>query len=171
MTTQFSDLLIFRGTKFVILEVTDAAGWRGVQLVHPEDFGMKGRMTSTANRKGFSALCEVSADSLRLRGFGLCEFSGAYKPIGGVAPLVERSDVAHEADAAVYGHYGSYHDLDVPVAFTGTVRIAAGNNDAPDAPRLAIPGAKRPFPFAQAFDLVFREGQLVSTVDLLVPAQ
>jgi hypothetical protein len=161
VTAQSSDVLIYEGDEYAIVEVVGKAGWSRVDLVHPSDFGMKGRMTNTANRKGFSATYEIVAGLLRLKDFGLYERDGNYLPIAGVTP-----DVVRDEGEEIHGHYGRYRGVGMPIAFMGTVRIASGSNDAREARRTHVPCDKTRR-YTRVLDLELRAGHLVSVVDLL----
>lgn len=158
MTTQFTDALLFQGKEFSIIEMDDEINKLAQDFVTPDDFGMRGRMTSTANRRGFSAAYELVDETLRLRSFGLCERNGSYLPIGGILPQVE-------SDSS----YGRYNCLNLLVEFTGTVRIAAGWNKDPTARRTKT-RMEPPFPYTKVIDLKLIKGRLVSTTDQLALA-
>src|SRR5690348_6825129 len=143
MTTQCPDALLFEGEEFSVLEIDDGDGGLTQDFFTPHDFDMRGTMTSTANRKGFSATYEVVAGMLCLIRFGLCERTANYLPIAGVP-----------ADVEPDGSYGTYGGLNLPVGFTGTVRIARGRNDAGSARRTKT-RTERPFPYAKVIDLKF----------------
>lgn len=150
MTTQCPDAVLFEGEEFSVLEIDDGDGGLTQDFFTPHDFGMRGSMTSTANRKGFSATYELVADTLCLVHFGLCERTENYLPIAGVQANIQ-SD----------GSFGSYGGLNLPVEFTGTVRIARRRIDS-GAARRTKTRTERPFPYAKVIDLKFGAGRLVS---------
>jgi hypothetical protein len=150
--------LLFQGKEFSTSEMDDEINKLAQDFVTPGDFGMRGRMTSTAYGKGFSATYEIVDETLCLRSFGLRKRNGSYLPIGGILPQV-KSD----------GSYGRYNCLNLLVEFTGTVRIAAGSNEDPTARRTKT-RMEPPFPYAKVIELKLMKGRLVSTTDQLAVA-
>jgi hypothetical protein len=106
MTAQIQDVVKFDGRDYVI------TGVKGSTLPNPEQFGMLPVMMSTACYRGFINTYMVADGELFLTQMAVRSSNG-YKSVDGVdAKLDER-----------FGH-ATYHDLMLPVPFSGGMLIA-----------------------------------------------
>lgn len=146
MTAQALDQFVFEGKAYALVES------EGGSLACPANFGMKSAMTSTANRRGFSATYVIAKEGLELTAFGLRERDNCYLPINEIRP-----DLAEE------GGYATYTDVALPMSFTGTIRIAKDWDQA-NCSYITKTPAGESLRFRTVLDLAFREGEFMGLV-------
>jgi hypothetical protein len=139
VTAQIPDTVIFRGEGYALIKV------KGGDLFSPRQYGMSLKMVNSACWRGFYAAYEFTElGELRLRKATLDIVDREYEPIGGVFP-----------------NNGKYQNLDVPVPFTGKIRLAKGF-----IRELYVhAGFQMPSAFTTVVDLTLQDGIVVDVKD------
>ncbi|HVZ78249.1 MAG TPA: hypothetical protein VG818_09745 [Gemmatimonadaceae bacterium] len=106
MTTQILDTVDFNGVTYGVF------GVQGGLPFTPQQFGMTPAMLHTACYRGYHVHYALGDAGLRLRELTVQERDGRYVPIDGRGPVPAR----------IAGM--TYKQLDVPVTFTGRMRLA-----------------------------------------------
>lgn len=143
MTAQVQDRVAFNNTDF------DMIGVNGEGLFTPETFGMRPVMIHTACYRGFYLQYELSQDTgLLLQELTLRELNDNYVPVHGVVP--ERSE-----------YQAAYHNLNLPVAFSGQMRLGA---DFIQELYIHM-GYQKPSAYKTVLDISLENGQIVEVKD------
>ena len=143
MTAQISDTFIFKG------EGCGLIGMEGGPLVTPEQFGMNPTMMDTSCYRGFYVCYELTEDGLYLRGLTLREENNNYLHIDSVLP--EKDD----------DYNFSYRNLNVPVPFTGQIRLAKEF-----IRELYVHmGYQKPTAFVTVYDITLENGKIIDVKD------
>ncbi len=144
MTAQIADEFIFNHDSYSLVGIS------GGELILPEQFGMEPEMIHTACYRGFYATYEITEDHLYLRELTLREKNGNYRPIEGVEPVENK-----EEGVCIYSK------LNVPVHFTGKIRLAK------DFIRkfYVHMGFQHPTAFKTVLDITLKDGQVIDIND------
>lgn len=127
MTAQATDTFIYKRQDHELI------GLKGAGLFSPDDFGMIPEMLHTACYRGFICTYKTVRNRLCLHELVIREANGNYRPINGVPPekqYVEEvskmigPEGGGEHEDQVYT--ATYHDLKMPIPFTGKLRLARG---------------------------------------------
>ena len=147
MSVQVSDTVLFRRYSYELLQLTTEEG-----LITPEQFGLMPEMMSTDCYRGFYLGYSLTKNGLFLRRMEVRDSRAHYPPIDGVAPVVDDT----------FGT-ATYRGLNVPVSFTGGLRIGRD----PDVEKLSVFGSILPQveAFRELWELTLEQGRLVDAID------
>lgn len=149
MTSQFTDLVTWRGDSYALV------GVEGDGLFSLEDHGLSVVATSTANWRGCVVEYEIQADQLRVQNL---------RQVG--LPTHERDDplrvVGIKADEDSMGGH-KFVGLDLDLAFTGRILLAREQASGLPFRHMGLPPAWR---FEEVWDLRLEAGRVVEATDL-----
>lgn len=142
MTAQIDDRCWYRGDAYSLIGVA------GNGLVSPAQFGMEPEMMGTDCYRGFYAVYEFTDEALHLRCLVLKEKHGKYPPIDGV-------------EATHLIPYARYEGLNVPIPFTGKLRLA---KDLLEELSVHM-GFQKPTAFESVLDITLEKGKIIDVKD------
>ena len=147
MSVQMSDTVLFRRYSHELLQVTTEEG-----LLTPEQFGLQPEMMHTACYRGFYLGYSLTKNGLFLRRIKVRDGRGHYPPIDGVVPVVDECFWT-----------ATYRGLNVPVSYTGGMRIGRD----PNVEKLSGHGSILPQveAFRLLWELTLEQGRLVDAID------
>ncbi|MEI7636332.1 MAG: hypothetical protein WCJ37_03445 [Syntrophus sp. (in: bacteria)] len=144
MTAQIHDRIRFNKESYGILSVA------GGPLVTPEQFGTSSEIADSSCWRRYYVVYELTDSGFYLRELTMLRRDGDYVPIDGVLPESDK-----ESD------YPTYHNLNVPVPFSGRIRIARGFIED-----LYVHGGfQSPTAFRTVYDLTLENGRMVKMKD------
>jgi hypothetical protein len=148
MSLQFTDTLRFRGYTYELLQITTEEG-----LADPRDFGLEPEMIHTACYRGFYLRYSLTRKGLFLRWMTVRDRRGHYPPIRGVEPILGPG-----------GYTAVYRGLEVPVPYTGGLRI--GREPLSEAVQVWDSISPQVDGYRSVLQLTLEEGRLAECVDI-----
>lgn len=142
MTAQISDSCVYKNKRYEIIGI-DGAGFFA-----PISLDMIPEMIHTACYRGYCSIYEFKKDHLYLQQLMIREKNGYYPAIGGVDP--EKDEYS-----------ANYHNLNMPVPFTGKLRLAKNF-----IKELYIHmGFQKASAFKKVFDFTLNKGLVAEVLD------
>lgn len=148
MTGQVPDTMIYKNSSYSIV------GLKGDGLPSPLDFSLEPVSPHTANWRGFVMTYIVVGKHLNVH-----EMNVTLKDIRGKPPVI--NDVNPQLEKSVLIHL-TYNNLRLKTQFTGEILISKNFIDS----MYVHMGFQSPLSFETVFELEFRKGELISTLDL-----
>jgi len=140
MTAQIHDHVRFNK------ECYSLVGVAGGPLVTPEQFGVESEMCCTACHRGFYVTYDLTDSGFYLRDLTISRWERDYVHIDGVWPESKSED-----------DYPTYRNLNIPVPFTGQLRLATGFIEY----LYVHMGFQNPTSFRTVYDLTLENGKMV----------
>jgi hypothetical protein len=143
-TAQIPDKFMFKGSEYSLIGKTEG------EFARPEQFGMSPVMIHTACYRGYYATYELTDKGLFLRELTMREKDEKYLPISDISPEMNTNE-----------HRATYHNLNVPVQFSGKIRLAK------DFIRdfYIHMGYQKPTAFKTVLDITLKDGRVVEIKD------